>query len=690
MILFKRRNFVQSFALFFVILILLLSLLPMQAESKTTPASQTPNPISSPPDQAWKLPWRDKGSPFAVVASLGNRVHQDEIPAAVDLMVEAGVQWQREEIFWHKVQFTSGGPFIWTGDGSGLYNYDYAIQAQASRGINVLGLLDYNPAWFKGKNPTLDEWIEDWGHFVYHAVARYGRDLGYIKYWELWNEPNLAQFGYESGLYTVQDFVRILEVGRAAALAADPEAKIVMGGLASVWGDSPSEHDKDYFEYLLGVAEAGGWDLVDILAVHMYRPDSPEGSTGGRYLAMDLRTELDHLDELLARYGPKPVWITEMGWPTSKVWPGVDEDTQAFYLVRSYILAIAHPSIEKLFWYDFRNDTDPAAAYEYPWYNDLNEQFHYGLLRRIYPLDPNHGDLRKPSFVAFRTMTRMLAGLSMTGVIADGNELAMPSLFWYRFANGERNVDIVWRTQPTTSTLTIDCGCKEAVIRGWNGQLKHIVYAADGVVQVRLDEIGAPMYVEYDPPIAHDGEYFAATGHSIRGGFRDFWYAHGGVSRFGYPLTEEIIESEYGSGRPHIVQYFERSQFELFPELAGTPYHIQVSNLGFSSLLQKGVDWYALPKASNVPTGTLYFEETGHSIQPPFQGMWQHFGGIPLLGYPLSESFERFDEARQRPYRVQYFERARLEYFPEYAGKPAEMQFGLLGRELFTSWGNMP
>src|SRR5581483_2528555 len=95
-----------------------------------------PRPASADP-----LPWRDKGSPFGMVTAVGNRVRDDEIDRYVGLLREAGVQWSREEIFWDKVQHDPGGPYQWAGDGSGFYNYDHSIAAQASAGINILGLL---------------------------------------------------------------------------------------------------------------------------------------------------------------------------------------------------------------------------------------------------------------------------------------------------------------------------------------------------------------------------------------------------------------------------------------------------------------------------------------------------------------------------------------------------------------------
>ncbi len=54
--------------------------------------------------------------------------------------------------------------------------------------------------------------------------------------------------------------------------------------------------------------------------------------------------------------------------------------------------------------------------------------------------------------------------------------------------------------------------------------------------------------------------YFAATGHRLCFGFRDFWQAHGGLAILGYPISEEFVENGY------TVQYFERQRLEYHPE----------------------------------------------------------------------------------------------------------------------------
>ena len=57
----------------------------------------------------------------------------------------------------------------------------------------------------------------------------------------------------------------------------------------------------------------------------------------------------------------------------------------------------------------------------------------------------------------------------------------------------------------------------------------------------------------------------------------------------------------------------------------------------------------------------LYFPETGHYAHGLFRDYWQRFGGLEIFGYPLTE------QRLEGDYWVQYFERARFEYHPEYA-----------------------
>ncbi|MGB9737317.1 L,D-transpeptidase family protein [Chloroflexus sp.] len=80
---------------------------------------------------------------------------------------------------------------------------------------------------------------------------------------------------------------------------------------------------------------------------------------------------------------------------------------------------------------------------------------------------------------------------------------------------------------------------------------------------------------------------------------------------------------------------------------------------------------------------TVYFPATGHHLsnRVGFLDFWRANGQLHTFGMPITE--ELVVDGRI----VQYFERARFEYHPEYAGTPQQVQLGLLGREWFDPQG---
>jgi hypothetical protein len=84
------------------------------------------------------------------------------------------------------------------------------------------------------------------------------------------------------------------------------------------------------------------------------------------------------------------------------------------------------------------------------------------------------------------------------------------------------------------------------------------------VDQVQLGLLGREILGERDvagvPNPQNGALYFPETQHTLSGEFRDYWERRGGVTIFGYPISEEIEEN--GS----IVQYFERTRLEYHPD----------------------------------------------------------------------------------------------------------------------------
>jgi len=109
---------------------------------------------------------------------------------------------------------------------------------------------------------------------------------------------------------------------------------------------------------------------------------------------------------------------------------------------------------------------------------------------------------------------------------------------------------------------------------------------ADPRDQVLLGQFGRRIHPP-DPaatPLA-DATYVAATGHNLRGRFLDYWGAQGGLAQFGYPISEEIVET-LEDGRPYMVQYFERARFEYHPEASEPQYQILLGQFGRRVLAQ--------------------------------------------------------------------------------------------------------
>jgi hypothetical protein len=82
----------------------------------------------------------------------------------------------------------------------------------------------------------------------------------------------------------------------------------------------------------------------------------------------------------------------------------------------------------------------------------------------------------------------------------------------------------------------------------------------------------------------------------------------------------------------------------------------------------------AVDPAQPLP-GAIYFQETRHNLGGGFREYWEAHGGLPIFGYPLTEEFQ------EGGYTVQYFERNRFEFHPEYRGTPFVVLLGRLGAQ---------
>jgi hypothetical protein len=74
----------------------------------------------------------------------------------------------------------------------------------------------------------------------------------------------------------------------------------------------------------------------------------------------------------------------------------------------------------------------------------------------------------------------------------------------------------------------------------------------------------------------------------------------------------------------------------------------------------------------------MFFKETGQSLGGRFLQFWQHNGGLPVFGFPITP-----EEGTPLS---QTFERTRLEYHPDQAA-PYDVELGRMGAEALLAQG---
>lgn len=146
----------------------------------------------------------------------------------------------------------------------------------------------------------------------------------------------------------------------------------------------------------------------------------------------------------------------------------------------------------------------------------------------------------------------------------------------------EAKFEIIHRpTAPYTDAATIQYYERSVVeyratastSTGWDGQFSQRALGLD-LYRTRYP-YGAPTQQ------ASSGSVMRfASGNTVAGAFLDYWRAHGGVTSFGLPVSNPLIEVSELDGRVRLVQYFEYARFELHPEAQGSPYYVQLSALG--------------------------------------------------------------------------------------------------------------
>lgn len=361
--------------------------------------------------------------------------------AVLDRLVNAGSYWlRRAGIWWPDVQPTVD--FNW----EPLRGFDIELANAGSRGLHVILVVRGTPYWAQAASPWLcgpirSDQFQAFANFLSILVNRYSQPPYNVKYWEIWNEPDIdRQVPYmpydcpwgcwgevNDPYYGGSYYAQMLKVVYPAIKAADKEAQVLLGGLlldCDPRDPPPGKGTCRPSLFLEGILRGGGGPYFDGISFHAY--DYYYGELG-RYANSNWHSawnttgpvsiaKADFIEDTLAAYGVTDKYLINTESALLCETCGEDdvtfETTKAYYLAQVYATALVQ-GLRGNLWYSL-----------YGWNNS-------GLLKA--------DGTPQPAFVAYGVASQKLRYVSFVRKIDE-----YPGVTGYEFAGEEGRLWLLW------------------------------------------------------------------------------------------------------------------------------------------------------------------------------------------------------------------------------------------------------
>ncbi len=262
-------------------------------------------------------------SPFGVNVFLEQEVDPAKRALAVEMAADAGFAFLRQEWVWEDIEIHGKGDFEdrrHEPHRSAWDKYDAIVDLAEEHGMQMIVRISNPPEWTRaaGAEPGTfapPDDVQDFADFVSAVVGRY---KGRVRYYQLWNEPNIYP---EWGAYPIspEAYTALLKAGAEAARAANPDAVLIAGALAATINlqpaaEPPANSLSDLL-FLQRMYDAGAAPYFDIMAVQGYGLWS--GPTDRRMHPRVLNVgHHAFVRDLMVANGDahKPIWLAEMNW----------------------------------------------------------------------------------------------------------------------------------------------------------------------------------------------------------------------------------------------------------------------------------------------------------------------------------------------------------------------------------------
>lgn len=258
-------------------------------------------------------------SPYGVNVFLEQEVEPQKRARSLELAAQAGFRWIRQQFPWEDIEIHGRGDFEdrrnleSAGAVSAWDKYDHIVALAERYDLNILARLDNPPAWTRadpdaGDHAPPDD-LADFANYVRAVAERY---RGRIRYWQLWNEPNIYP---EWGKRDVdpEAYTQLLCRGYAALKAVDPANVVVSAALAPTV--AMGGRDLNDYVYLQRMYAAGAGDCFDVMAAQGYGFNSGPTDRRMRPTTLNFAHNL-YIRDLMVAHGDegKAIWLTEVAW----------------------------------------------------------------------------------------------------------------------------------------------------------------------------------------------------------------------------------------------------------------------------------------------------------------------------------------------------------------------------------------
>lgn len=276
-----------------------------------------------------------------------------QLAADLDAIAASGMTWIRLQLDWPSIQPTSATGWNWS-------HTDRVVDAANARGLKVLFLATYAPAWARPAGSTSLHTPptnpDHFATFVREAAKRYAPKG--VHHYEIWNEPNLGVVyrpKADPGGYTT-----LLKKAYSAIKAVDAQSLVMVGGLSPA---ADNATDLSMATFITQIYAAGAKGSFDAIAIHPYSfPWAPTYAAEWNTFYM-----APALHAIMAANGDVglQIWATEIGFPTGTSTKAVSEAGQADMLEAAVVAWDRYSFGGPLFWFSLVDPgNDPADFYQ--------------------------------------------------------------------------------------------------------------------------------------------------------------------------------------------------------------------------------------------------------------------------------------------------------------------------------------